>query len=171
MRTRRAHPTRALRSTLARRPKRDFFLNRKRPRPSPSRLALFRSRLRSCPHRIAAASQHQRPALVLDRPAVPRRPDSSRNRVSFAGSRPRQVRCTRNAASFAPLVVTNSAYTFSSQQLSRGHRRWLSWLGKLNVKGLLPNNPIKLTVQPVTQLAGASCAPVWPATYRARYAH
>jgi len=41
---------------------------------------------------------------------------------------------------------------------------------ELNVKGLLPNNPIKLTVQPVTQLAGASCAPVWPATYRARYA-
>jgi hypothetical protein len=33
-----------------------------------------------------------------------------------------------------------------------------------------PNNPIKLSVHPVTHLAVASCAPVWPAAYRVRYA-
>jgi hypothetical protein len=35
---------------------------------------------------------------------------------------------------------------------------------------LLPNNPIKLTVHPVTQLAVASCAPIRPAAYRVRSA-
>jgi hypothetical protein len=33
-----------------------------------------------------------------------------------------------------------------------------------------PNNPIKLTVHPVTPLAVASGAPVWPAAYRVRSA-
>ena len=33
-----------------------------------------------------------------------------------------------------------------------------------------PNNPIKLSVQPVTHLAVARCAPVWPAAYRVRWA-
>ena len=32
-----------------------------------------------------------------------------------------------------------------------------------------PNNPIKLSVHPVTHLALARCAPVWPAAYRVRY--
>jgi hypothetical protein len=36
-------------------------------------------------------------------------------------------------------------------------------------QALLPNNPIKLSVRPVTQLACASCAPVWPAAYRVRW--
>ena len=31
------------------------------------------------------------------------------------------------------------------------------------------NNPIKQSVHPVTQLACASCAPVWPAAYRVRW--
>jgi hypothetical protein len=33
-----------------------------------------------------------------------------------------------------------------------------------------PNNSIKLTAHPVTQLACASCVTVWPATYRLRWA-
>ena len=32
-----------------------------------------------------------------------------------------------------------------------------------------PNNPIKQSVHPVTHLACARCAPVWPAAYRVRY--
>jgi hypothetical protein len=32
-----------------------------------------------------------------------------------------------------------------------------------------PNNPIKQSVHPVTHLALARCAPVWPAAYRVRY--
>ena len=32
-----------------------------------------------------------------------------------------------------------------------------------------PNNPIKLSVHPVTHLAAARCAPVWPAAYRVRW--
>jgi len=32
-----------------------------------------------------------------------------------------------------------------------------------------PNNPIKQTVHPVTHLAVARCAPIWPAAYRVRY--
>ena len=39
----------------------------------------------------------------------------------------------------------------------------------VDVKALLSNNPIKLSVHPVTPLAGASVAPVWPAAYRVRY--
>jgi hypothetical protein len=31
------------------------------------------------------------------------------------------------------------------------------------------NNPIKLTVHPVTHLAVARCAPVWPSAYRVRW--
>ena len=42
--------------------------------------------------------------------------------------------------------------------------------GELNVKGLLPNKPMKQTVRSVTQLAGASCAPERPAAYRQRWA-
>ena len=30
------------------------------------------------------------------------------------------------------------------------------------------NNPMKLSVHPVTHLAFARCAPVWPAAYRVR---
>jgi len=33
-----------------------------------------------------------------------------------------------------------------------------------------PNNPIKQSVHPVTHLACARCAPVWPAAYRVRWA-
>ena len=42
----------------------------------------------------------------------------------------------------------------------------VTWV--MNVKGVPSNNPIKQTVQPVTQLACASGAPVWPAAYRVR---
>jgi hypothetical protein len=39
----------------------------------------------------------------------------------------------------------------------------------VEVKDLLSNKPIKLTVRSVTQLACASCAPARPAAYRRRW--
>jgi hypothetical protein len=36
------------------------------------------------------------------------------------------------------------------------------------VRGCLPNNPIKLSVHPVTHLALARCVTGWPAAYRVR---
>jgi len=41
----------------------------------------------------------------------------------------------------------------------------------MNIVATAHNNPIKLSVHPVTPLAqDASVAPVWPAAYRVRYA-
>ena len=37
------------------------------------------------------------------------------------------------------------------------------------MKSMPYNNPIKLSVRPVTHLAVASCAPVQPAAYRVRW--
>ena len=43
------------------------------------------------------------------------------------------------------------------------------WAAVAPYRATLANNPIKQSVHPVTHLACASCAPVWPAAYRVRW--
>ena len=44
------------------------------------------------------------------------------------------------------------------------------WAAVAPYRTTLANNPIKQSAHPVTHLACASCAPVWSAAYRVRYA-